>query len=61
MTHNKCKMIHKSLLFTALEILQVSSYHYGFEIANPTSFIIRNPLISSHAYDGKGIAIPVCP
>lgn len=53
-------MIHKSLLFTVLEILQLSSYNYDFEIANSISFILRNPLISSHAYDGRRIVIPIC-
>lgn len=53
-------MINKLLLFTVLEILQLSSYNYDFKIANSISFSLRNPLISCHAYDGRGIGIPIC-
>ena len=46
-----------SLLFTVLDILQVSSDNYGFEIASTLSCILRNSFISSHAYNGKGFTI----
>lgn len=56
MTHmlNHCYLL-------LLEILQVSSYDYGFEIAviECQFYARKSNYIISHTYDEKGIAFPV--